>query len=265
MIKIEKSIKSLYTINLLEGEGVGTAYEYYAKLRKLRRFMNSIGTPRNVLIAGLPEKYGLSMDFFLLAQALGAETVIVDDRALALERAKRVICTLESKKLIADIKPSFVKVDHIAEVCDNSFYKSKFDLALSSEVLQRLNEDRAAYIARLRELATHFAIFAPNRGNESHAKLSGLRSVHLEELLKYCREGNSKVTIYDSGFLDMPPFPPGLSRSQEKREQARSSRIEAILMKSLEIYSLCESILPEFIKAKIAHIVYVMVVIPQSS
>ena len=70
MLKIKYDIKSLYAINLVEGEGLGTAYEYYAKFRKLENFINSIKKPKRILIAGLPEKYGLSMDFFLLGQML---------------------------------------------------------------------------------------------------------------------------------------------------------------------------------------------------
>ena len=87
MLKITENIRSLYAINLVEGEGVGTAYEYYVKLRKLERFVNSIERPKRILIAGLPERYGLSMDFFLLGQMLQAETVAIDERSDALERA----------------------------------------------------------------------------------------------------------------------------------------------------------------------------------
>ena len=45
-------------LNLLEGEGLGTSYEYYVKFRRLKRFILSVGPPKKILIAGLPERYG---------------------------------------------------------------------------------------------------------------------------------------------------------------------------------------------------------------
>ena len=257
-MKVEKNIQSWYAINLIEGEGVGTSYEYYAKLRKLRRFINSIGKPKRILIAGLPEKYGLSMDFFLLGEILQAEIVVIDERSDALERASKTLSTLKSNKLFYETNVTFIKTDNLAKFNDKSVIEEKFDLALSSEVLQRLGRTQATYISSLRRAAHNYAIFVPNRGNESHANLSGLKSLYLEELLQHCQGGYPEETLYDYGYIDMPPFPPGLSRSQEKRDQAAESRFESFLMKGLEIYSLCEDLIPKFIKEKIAHIVYVM-------
>lgn len=257
MLKIGRSIKSLYDINLVEGEGVGTAYEYYAKLRKLKNFINSIEKPKRILVAGLPERYGLSMDFFLLGQILQAETVAIDERADALERARKALWTLKSKKLFDDTNVMFLKADDLAEFNNDNLTGGKFDLALSSEVFQRLDGVQGIYISNLKRVAKHFAIFVPNRGNESHASLSGLNSVHLEELLRRCQE-HSEVRIYDYGYVDIPPFPPGLTRSQEKRQRASESWLECLLMKGLETYSLCEDLLPNVLKAKIAHIIYVM-------
>ena len=247
----------MYAINLIEGEGVGTAYEYYTKLRQLKRFINSIDRPKKVLIAGLPEKYGLSMDFFLVGQSLNADTVVIDERDGALERAQKALDILKSGGRFNN-KIEFLKTDNLAEF-NKELNKVIFDIALSSEVLQRLDSRRGDYFSCLRNSAKNFAVFVPNRGNQSHAKLSGLNSLHLEELLRYCRNGVSGMDIYDYGYIDMPPFPPGLTRSQEKREQATESRIETFLMKGLEIYSLCEELFPKFIKEKLAHIVYVMV------
>jgi hypothetical protein len=258
MFKINETIKSLYAINLIEGEGIGTAYEYYVKLRKLRKFINSIERPQKILIAGLPEKYGLSMDFFLLGQMLQAEIVVIDERIHILERAQKAIWTLKSKKVFDDIKVNFLKVDQLSEFNNKILIEEKFNLALCSEVIQRLDRTQKTYISNLKKSAEHFAIFVPNRGNESHANLSGLKSIYLGELLKYCQEGYPKITLYDYGYIDMPPFPPGLSRSKEKRDQAAKSRLEAFLMKGLEIYSLCENVIPNQLKEKIAHIVYVL-------
>jgi hypothetical protein len=258
MLKIEKKIQSWYAINLIEGEGVGTAYEYFSKLRKLRKFINSTGKPKRILIAGLPEKYGLSMDFFWLGGMLNVEIMVIDDRSEALERAGRALSILKSEKLIDETKVSFIKIDRISEFNSPNLTKERFDLALSSEVLQRLDIAQETYFSNLKNVAENFAIFVPNRDNESHANLSGLKSVYLGELLQHCRGAYPEATLYDYGYIDMPPFPPGLSRSQEKREKASESRFESFLMKGLEFYGLCEDLIPKFIKKKIAHIVYVM-------
>lgn len=258
-MKIEKNIQAWYAINLIEGEGVGTAYEYYSKLRKLRKFLYSIGIPKRILIAGLPEKYGLSMDFFWLGGCLNAETVVIDDRTEVLERVGKVLSILEAEKLIDKTNFSLIKADQISEFNHSGVFKKKFDLALSSEVLQRADTAKTTYISNLMKVAKNFVVFVPNQENESHANLSGLKSVHLGELLKYCRQINSSAYLYDYGYIDMPPFPPGLSRSPEKREKASKSRFEIFLMNSLQLYSLCEDIIPNFIKKKIAHIIYVMV------
>jgi len=155
----------------------------------------------------------------------------------------------------------FIKINNLPEFNYKSGIDGKFDLALSSEVFQRIDKGKETYISNLIKVANNFAIFAPNRGNESHASLSGLNSVSLEELLIYC-QAHSKATLYDYGYIDMPPFPPGISRSQDKREKASRSRIESFLMKGLEIYNLSEDIIPTFIKRQIAHIVYVMAINP---
>ncbi len=61
------SIKALYALALAEGEGMGTAYEYYAKRLILGRWLAERPRPASILIAGLPQKYGASLDLLLLA------------------------------------------------------------------------------------------------------------------------------------------------------------------------------------------------------
>jgi len=173
--------------------------------------------------------------------------------------ARNAFRILKSKRIFNDTKLIFLKVDQIEKFRNHSLTETKFDLALSSEVYQRLEGDQENYISNLKRLSKNFAIFAPNNGNESHTTLSGLKSVHLKDLLRCCGEGQPENTIYDYGFLDMPPFPPGLTRSKEKRMQAAESQVETLLMKGLEIYCLCEFLFPKFLKEKIAHITYVMV------
>ena len=78
----------------------------------------------------------------------------------------------------------FEKVESLTSFKDEGKMKGKFDLALSSEVYQRLDGGQQAYLDNLKIKADNFAVFAPNGGNSSHAELSGLKSVYLEELLK---------------------------------------------------------------------------------
>ena len=82
------TIKDLYALALAEGEGMGTAYEYYAKRLALGRWLKARPRPASILVAGLPEKYGASLDFLLLAGELGAAVTVVDDRPAALDRLR---------------------------------------------------------------------------------------------------------------------------------------------------------------------------------
>ena len=79
-------ILDFYPSALKEGEGVGTAYEYYAKAKVFKNFFRRVSGPfESMLIAGLPEKYGFSLDFLLLAKGLGIKKVFVQD-----EREERI-------------------------------------------------------------------------------------------------------------------------------------------------------------------------------
>jgi hypothetical protein len=252
----KETIRALSRLSLTEGEGLGTAYEYYVKLRKLRRFLGTIPRPKKILIAGLPEKYGSSLDFIYLARELGADVTVLDDRAEALDKARTAAALPAYGEGCGRI--SFIQAEKIADAVARFSDDDRFDLALSSEVVQRLGEDRDGYISGLQRLAKHAAVFAPNGANAAHARRSRLAGLGLEELMSFFQKTASSWTVCDHGYVDMPPFPPGLSRSPEKREKAVRSRFEACLMKGLEGYSLCENIYPRPLKSRVAHIVYVI-------
>jgi hypothetical protein len=256
----ERNIRFLYKLALAEGEGVGTAYEYHAKLRKLQRFLSAVERPKQILVAGLPERYGFSMDFVLLSELMCAEVLVADERPERVERAKEVLGDLSSRGILRGSKVRFCLTEPLAEMQLEDAPEGGFDLALSCEVLQRIGDHKHRYVSRLKELARSLGVFAPNRGNESHAKLSGLESVFLEELLALCEQGAGRVRILDDGFVDLPPFPPGVQRSQEKREQATESSLEGLLMRGLELYCSLEGVCPKFLKERFAHIVYVLAV-----
>ncbi|MBZ5495943.1 MAG: hypothetical protein LAP85_06030 [Acidobacteriia bacterium] len=251
-------IKFFYKISLAEGEGVGTAYEYCAKLRRLWKFIDAIAMAKRILIAGLPEKFGYSMDFILLSEILDGQVLVIDERADRIGGAQRCLRDLSSMGILSGTGARFSQVDDLGRIDRERLDGERFDLALSCEVLQRVNSSKEDYFSFLREAARSYAVFVPNGGNAAHADHSGLKGMHLHELLKYCRLGNSKMRIYDCGLLDMPPFPPGVSRSQERREQAAGSRLEGFLMKALELHSSIEGLFPRCLKVRAAHIAYLM-------
>src|SRR5580700_9365502 len=85
-----RSIKALYPFALAEGEGVGTAYEYVAKRRVMKPLFERVSAGSRVLIAGLPEKYGTSLDFVLAGVDAGAKIVaVVSARRRSIGRGRR--------------------------------------------------------------------------------------------------------------------------------------------------------------------------------
>lgn len=246
------SIKSLYPLALAEGEGVGTAYEYYAKRRALARWLKTRKRPQSILIAGLPEKYGSSLDFFQIAEDLSVtRVVVVDDRPAALEKLRVSLGAAQRSGALTDVHPECFLVTDLAGLKELS---GIFDLCLGSEVLQRLdNSNRPRHVERLCKVAAAVGLFAPNVGNASHATLSGLSGLDLDELQTLAKSCGSLV---QEGYVDMPPFPPGLTRSAEQRTKAAAGRSEAIAMAGLGYFARFEPYFPSSWRRSHAHIVY---------
>jgi hypothetical protein len=243
------SIKSLYTLALAEGEGLGTAYEYYAKRLLISRWLSQFSRPRRLLIAGLPEKYGASLDFLELSAELGAEVIVVDDRPKALERLRISIDEVGSEGILENLNWRPVETTNLGSLKE---IEGNFDLCVCSEVLQRLEIDsRVEYVARLTSLASALALFVPNADNASHANLSGLTGLYYEDLTTLFGAQQSQV-----GFIDMPPFPPGITRSDEQREEAATGNMESVAMRGLAFYARLERFLPRSIRRRQSHIVY---------
>ena len=239
------SIKSLYVLALAEGEGVGTAYEYFAKRLVLARWLKNHQAqqrkPGRVLIAGLPEKYGSSLDFLQLAQEWGAGVTVVDERPFALEKLQKSLVAAQKEGWLTAVSPQLISLSHLADL---SPLDEMFDLCLGSEGLQRLGH--------VRRLASRVALFAPNGDNMAHTNISGLVGVTLAEIQQLVGPDAK------AGYIDMPPFPPGISRSEEQREQATSGRLEAIAMWGLGYYARLEHFLPTAVRRRQSHIVYAL-------
>ncbi len=249
------SIKSLYTPALAEGEGVGTAYEYFAKRLVLRPWLQNLPPVKRMLIAGLPEKYGSSLDFLLLAEELGATAVVADDRPAAIERLQNSLAAAQSQNWLIGCQPETHVVADISVMVEMD---SSFDLVISSEVLQRLVEsDRQVYVERVVELGTAVALFCPNADNPAHTNRSGLHGLHLNELQTLVTQPPSHLVTV-SGYIDMPPFPPGIVRDEDQRAQASSGRMEAFAMWGLGYYARLEKLIPTSIRRRQSHIVYAL-------
>jgi hypothetical protein len=244
------SIKQLYALALAEGEGVGTAYEYFAKRLALQAWLvQKPIRPNSVLVAGLPQKYGSSLDFFLLANELGATLTVVDDRPEAIAKAQQSLAAAQAVGWLTAVEPIWhttTSLAHLPELTNH------FDLALSSEVLQRLPEgDRPAFVARVQKLSTAVALFTPNADNQAHVGRSGLGGLTLSQMQQLIPTPSRPIA-----YIDLPPFPPGITRSNEQREQATSGHFEAIAMWGLGYYARLEKFFPASIRRAHAHIVY---------
>ncbi|HRQ37538.1 MAG TPA: hypothetical protein PLD25_06460 [Chloroflexota bacterium] len=261
------SIKSLYTLALAEGEGVGTAYEYFAKRLVLRPWLPTLSPIKRLLIAGLPEKYGSSLDYLLLAQELGATAVIADDRPTFLQKFQESLHKAQQMGWLTAVQPELLRVQNMAEMAEVS---GPFDLAISNEVLQRLSAtDRPVYGQRQVELATAVANFCPNAANPDHAAHSGLTTLHLPDLLTLFTPSTPSPPhpltpsplhlVTHSGFIDMPPFPTGVSRSEEQRAQAESGAFEALAMWGLGYFARLERWLPTAVRRQKSHIIYALI------
>jgi len=248
----KRSIKELYKYALAEGEGVGTAYEYYAKRLILATWLRSPPTPKRILLAGLPEKYGCSLDFGLLAEECGAELFIMDDRPEAIARARLAWELAWQADLLRQTRPQFLEPAGWNEL------PTDIGLCLSSEVLQRQSpEDRSIYFSQLLSLSSSLAIFCPNRHNRGHTAISGLSGLSLVELQELL--GSAANRKLSSGYIDMPPFPPGITRSEAQRERAGSGKMEGLAMWLLGLFAQTEPFLPNSVRKNRSHIVFGLV------
>lgn len=248
---LSRSIKSLYPLALAEGEGVGTAYEYVAKRQVLRRWLGERPSG-GLLIAGLPEIYGSSMDYLLIAEELGMPALAVDSNPELLGRAKAALSAARVAGFLGDVQVEFQLV---ADLTDPVPPGRDFAWAICNEVLQRFDaEGRSRYVSRLAQSARIVTLFAPNADNMSHTSVSGLSALHLAQMQQLMTAAGG--TDVRTGYCDMPPFPPGVSRSSEQRAQAEQGWMEAAAMWGLGQYLRLEGALPTRWQRARAHIVY---------
>jgi hypothetical protein len=240
------SIRELYRYAVAEGEGVGTAYEYHAKRRVIAPLLAALPPTPRIVVAGLPEKYGTSLDFILLAAEARAELVILDDGADRIARSRAAVEGVGGLRGMGLSNVEYKEVT-LAQMAEGE----QADLLLSCEVVQRVpSVERAAFMQRLRACAPSGAVFVPNSANRSHLDRSGLGGFEAEELRSLAGAGS------EVDFVDMPPFPPGITRTAAQRESARSGRLEAAAMRMLQTYCDAERFVPNAVRRRLAHIVF---------
>jgi hypothetical protein len=244
-------IAEYYPMALAEGEGVGTAYEYVAKERKLRDLLEKVSRGSRILIAGIPEQYGYSLDFCNIAMRIGAHLTVIDDRPERLNVHKKLVGQVLGTKAMMGIDYFGLRsLDRIGDLTSE-----RFQFTFSCEVIQRLpRSERKDFINSVASISDCVVFFAPNGDNPEHASRSRLKALRLDAL-KY--EASSAGTIVKSGYTDMPPFPPGIRRNDQQRAQVISSRSQRILIQCLELWCPIETVLPAFIQKRFCHIVYV--------
>ena len=242
------SIKELYAYALVEGEGVGTAYEYFAKRRMMQSVLDRLRPGDDVLVAGLPEKYGTSLDFVMAAYERKCNAIVVDDRPAAIAKAKSAIAAAQDTGRLKGANVKYQTLDSLADIGRAPAAAA----VLSCEVLQRVPHDQQkSFASALRSRGPAGVVFVPNSENDSHLKISGLGGftrVALSEAM------NAQQA--DVGFTDMPPFPPGITRTEDQRSKASSGTLEGIAMWGLEWYCRAERAVPSPIKRRLAHIVW---------
>jgi hypothetical protein len=254
---MKDTIKALYAYALAEGEGVGTAYEYVAKAEFIRPIVSKLsalavkgdgGVRARILVAGLPEKYGTSLDFAILAHRHEASLHVVDDRQEAIDRAGKGIVAVQQAGRLQGLRVEYLRLSSLAALPD----VPPHDVVLSCEVLQRVPPPaRADFVSALRSRGPMGALFVPNAENASHLEISGLAGFSRRELEALFEDARC-------GYVDMPPFPPGIARSKEQRVRASSGLAEALAMRALDLYCSGERFVPAPVKRRFAHIVCAM-------
>ena len=250
------SVIDLYPLALLEGEGMGTAYEYSIKLKILNRIAKEIQPLERLMIGGLPENYGLDLDFAMLAAWHGCRTVVVDDRPAILEAFAGA---LKSPPLDTLADAARFEMRHLPALAQPALPgDGRFDLWVSNTVIQRLDSSELDdYLAQVREQSRYAVLFTPNKANSAHLTVSGLDGFFLPDLVDRCRQVG--LTVRQTGYMDVAPFPPGLQRSSEAKEKAVQSPIERSIMRGLEWWLWGERFMPRFLKRRFGHILYVFV------
>ena len=219
-------IREYERIAFLEGEGFGTAYEYAAKEKIVRAFVKR---KKRILVYGLPEKYGFSLNLFLHARISNAECFLFN---------------ANNKKIPAQVRTEMRKMG--VKIINSDFIsKKRFDSVMCSEVIQTMSSFALKSLQRIVK-GKSFLFFVPNRNNLSHKKISGLSGLDEQELRKMFGE---KTSV---SYLDIPFFAPGIKSNKKKQKSIILNVFAAI---GIPVFSFIERFYPQALKKRKAHLV----------
>ncbi|MDX1662458.1 MAG: hypothetical protein R3272_01615 [Candidatus Promineifilaceae bacterium] len=248
-------ISALYTLAHAEGEGARAAYQYFVKRLALSRWLARAGRPQRILIAGLPEALGSSLDFLQLAAECGARVTVADERPRVLAHHVRAWHAAQRQGRLRAVAPALVQVDSVAEL---SALSPVYDLCVSSGVLHKLaGPARALYTARLRRLAPAVALFAPNADNVTH-RGHGVHRRELNELIAATAAYPGRP-LPATGYGDMLPYPPTGHGVDARHPLAEASPLATSAVNGLELYARIEPLLPLSLRRSRSHLVYAFI------
>jgi len=243
-------MKKFYEVALLEGEGLGTAYEYYMKRRLLVKLLKEEGKLDSFCVFGLPEKYGTSMDFCLLAgEVKAARVTVLDERQEAVNKCTAVASKLKENKLLPE---ALLHVKSGLALNDE-----KYDFITNCDVFQRFSEEEALKMIAEAAVKSKISVFfLPNGFNVSHIPSPGRKAINPVEFVKKIPQ---KAEVIRWGYIDMPPFPSGSKISEEKKKAVKSGLFNFAVFIILKLWSLVEMLTPSFIRKRYSHAFYIAV------
>jgi hypothetical protein len=251
----ENKLGLLYALAEWEKEGIGTAYEYLSKSFIVDKIFRIIGKPLDVLIAGLPEKYGYSLDFLLLANNGKCNIDVIDEREDVLREFNHILSGIEKSIFSITKNINSKKVYGLTHLNLTKDY----GLVLSPAVLQRIDEEsRSEYLYQLSRKTKYAILFVPNKSNQFHKICTHLGSLNIDDLPQYFQKLKLNINILESGFIDLPPFPPGVKIHSGLKKFIKNRSIIKIVMRFLNIWLKLELFLPNFIRRRFSHMVYII-------
>lgn len=200
--------KKLLELTYAEYEGIGTWYEYLAKYRIFKRL--KLGNAKKILLAGLPQEYGVAADILLFAMH-GFEITVIDDRVEKLKEFKR-------------IAEEFSVNEKIKLVCSKKMKKfpfedNSFDLVTDTEAIQRAGNYKEMIKEMERVSNKHVILFVPNAYYYSHYIITKIKTFKLREIAKLC-----SLKIISKGYVDRPPWPAGVAVSSSNISFTKGSK-----------------------------------------
>jgi len=244
----------------LGNEGYGSTYEYVAKFNLLKKWSAAYGLRGKIsrlVIMGLPQKYGLSLDFLMWAKFLEVRRIYLwkncsygkVDRFL---NACKAYCQL--------IGLGNLSIEVVEELQDVVIDENVF--CVSCEVFQMLSDSARRGYMNACKRARCSAIFVPNFFNNDHRIYTKLATIENNDFNPYS-EG---VSILSSGYIDLPPVPSGfeLPRKEESDyEKVKVTLADKVILFIISFWlNLAEAIIKVLSKQyyiKKAHLYWILI------